>query len=389
MSSQSVAASRFQSDLIRRSDRATAKLLRLWDQVSVDDLDAGWDSVSPAMDATVAAVVAQNAASSGSMVDRVARADRVAAGDVVVPNAFIGVDSSGRSSAGLLHGAVTTTKERIGAGAAGRNAFLSGAAYLAAMSKTLFADMGRSSTAVASAGRGYTRYVRLVSAGACDRCAILAGSDRFKKHFERHPACKCTSVPVQDFGDVPDGLHASPMDHFNSLSEAEQNRIYTKAGAEAIRLGADPIQVVGARRGASGMSYSRANPRVPGATARMQRVPIGVRPDGSPIMGYTTIEGTSKRGWYGRIQRNMDGDFARVGNATYATSRRARLMPESILGMTDDTDMRRTLLRDAGYLEKSMEGIPSNQWVTQRLQQQQLDRAAADTFYRSLGIDLY
>lgn len=370
MSSQARAAERFQAAAIRRSDAATAKVLRLWGQVPVAELDRGWAAVRDEAVAAVSGAVVQNAADARVMVRAVGRADGVPAGDVVVPWAFAGVDGSGRDVEGLLHGAVTTTKERIGSGMAPPNAFLAGAAYLAAMTKTAIADLSRSAVATASTGRGYTRYIRMVNPGACSRCAILAGSDRFSKPFQRHPACRCTSVPVFD-GDWPDDLISSPGEYFESLSEAEQDRIFTKSGADAIRLGADPIQVVGARRGASGMSYSRSMPRRPGEMWRMQRVPIGQRPDGSQIMGYTTIEGTSKRGSYGR-----------------ASFGRSRLMPESIMEMTDDVEMRRLLLRDAGYLDTPV-NMSSNTWVQERVRQQQADRLTADQFYRSLGVDLY
>src|SRR5690606_21574824 len=151
------------------------------------------------------------------------------------------------------------------------------------------------------------------------------------------------------------------------------------SGAEAIRLGADPIQVVGARRGASGMSYSRANPRLPGQRLRMQRVQIGRNPDGSPIMGYTTIEGVTKRGLYGRAQMRVGEEFARVGNRHYAAAKRARLMPETIMELTPEPDLRRALLRDAGYLQAPIRGRSTNAWVHERLRQQQLDRVTADT----------
>lgn len=382
MSIQSEAAYRFQNEAVRRSDQVTAKVLRLWNQVPVNDLDGGWSRVEPEIVSAVSAVAVQNAAASGRMAASVGRADRMS-GDVVVPHSFAGVDGSGRSSAGLLHGAVTTTKERIRGGMSGASALLTGAAYLAAMTKTAVADLARSSSLTASAGRGYVQYVRIVSGGACNRCAILAGSDRFSKHFERHPSCRCTSVPIRD-GEIPEGLLASPEDHFNSLSEAEQDRIYGKAGAEAIRMGADPIQVVGARRGASGMFYSRAYPAPLNGRRRMQRVPIGARPDGTPIMGYTTIEGTTKRGVYGGIQRNLDEKFIRVGNARYTTARRSRLMPESIMELTENVDTRRLLLRDAGYLD-----FPHSTSAVDRLRGQQSDRRLADIFYRSLGVDLY
>lgn len=389
MSSQSVAAERFQADAIRRSDAVTARALRLWRGVPVDALDQGWASIEAPLVSAVSAAVVQNAASSGRMVAAVARADGVPAGDVVVPNAFAGVDGSGRSTAGLLRGAVTTTKEEIGRGVGAQSAFLSGASYLAAMTKTLVADMARSAAATSSAGRGYVRYIRMVNPGACNRCAILAGSDRFSKPFERHPSCRCTSVPIRDGEAAPDGLLTSPEQHFESLSRAEQDRIYGKDGAAAIRLGADPIQVVGARRGASGMSYSRANPRLPGQRLRMQRTQIGIHPDGTPILGYTTIEGVTKRGMYGRAQMRVGESFARVGDARYSTAKRARLMPETILGLTEDPGLQRRLLRDAGYLQPAVRDPGSNAWVQERLRQQQLDRIAADTFYRSKGIDLY
>lgn len=389
MSVHSVAADRFQADAIRRSDAVTRKALLLWGRVPPSNLDAGWAAIEAPLLAAVAAVVAQNAASSQQMVSRVARVDQMAAGDVIVPNAFVGIDSTGRDVGGLLHGSVTTTKEQIGRGVAASTALLSGASYLAAMTKTVIADMARSAGAVSSVNRGYVRMIRVVNAGACSRCAILAGSDRFSKHFERHPACKCTTVPFRDGDAIPDDLYASPGDHFKSLSAAEQDRIYTRAGAKAIRMGADPLQVVGARRGAGGIFYSRSYPAPLNSVRRMQRVPIGTRPDGTPIMGFKTIEGATKRGSYGRAQMNIGEEFARLGNARYSTAKRARLMPESIFEATSDAELRRVLLRDAGYLDFKVTDLSSNSWIQERMYMQKLDRITADTFYRSLGIDLY
>lgn len=41
----------------------------------------------------------------------------------------------------------------------------------------------------------------------------------------------------------------NPRAYFDSLDEAQQNRLFTKAGAQAIRDGADLNQVVNSRRG--------------------------------------------------------------------------------------------------------------------------------------------
>jgi len=54
-------------------------------------------------------------------------------------------------------------------------------------------------------------------------------------------------VPAAE--DAPGDLTTDPRAYFDSLPAAEQARLFTKAGAEAIRQGADVAQVVNARRG--------------------------------------------------------------------------------------------------------------------------------------------
>jgi hypothetical protein len=134
-----------------------------------------------------------------------------------------------------------------------------GAGYLAAMVKTATADTARSADLTAAVGRKYTHYVRVVQPGACSRCAILAGIDSYDHAFKRHPACRCTAMAVDEVDASPARLFtSSPDDYFRTLTAAEQDRIFTKAGAEAIRAGADPVTVVSARRGAVGIDYSRS-----------------------------------------------------------------------------------------------------------------------------------
>lgn len=384
MSAQSDAAAAFQSRAIARSDVATARALRLWRAVPVSDLDEGWATQGPKIAAVASTAMVRDAADAARMTSAVARADRVAAGDVLNPFAFAGVDGSGRDVEGLLHGAVTTTKEQIGRGVGLVESFLSGGSYLAAMMKTALADAARSSQMTAATGRDYVRYVRVVNPGACSRCAILAGSDRFSKPFLRHPACKCTTVPVTD-GKLPEGVLASPQEHFDSLSKAEQDRIYTKAGADAIRLGADPIKVVNARRGARGVGKTGAP--TGSQISRLTRVPIGRNPDGSVVLGYVTGEGGTRRGSFARMQERLGVESRRVGLARYSTTTRARLMPETIVDLTPDPEMRRVLLRDAGYLDHRLD-YSTNAWIAERVRLEALDRAAADAFYRSRGIRL-
>lgn len=367
-----------QDAAIRRSDRAANVAERAWRQIDADALDASWASLEPVVLSAASAAVRANANASGRLTGRLAAADGLS-GDVLVPDAFTGVDGSGRSLASLLHGSVTTTKQAIAGGMSIPDALLTGGTYLTLMLKTAIADVERSASMTAAAGKQYTRYVRLVNPGACSRCAILAGSDRFTSNFQRHPACRCSTVPIK--GDVPAGMFGTPTDYFESLSAAEQERVFTKAGAEAIRLGADPAKVVNARRGVKRMS-----PATTISPSRIQRSLIGRKPDGTPIYGYVTVEGTTRRGAYGRVQEQLGVKAARKGTSRYRTTVRPRLMPESIIALTDDVDMRRVLLRDAGYLDPPIRNLKHNSWIAEHAAIRARDRAEADAFYRSAGV---
>lgn len=364
-----------QERAIKRSDRAAAISVRLWRQMDADDLDGSWERVGPRVEQATSAVVAANLAGASGLTNKLARTDGMA-GDALLPEAFAGVDGSGRSLGGALRGAVVTTKQAIGVGTSIADAMIAGGSYLALMVKSAIADLERSGSMTAATGKGYVRYVRLVNPGACSRCAILAGSDRFSSDFQRHPACRCSTVPVRD-GAMPSGFITDPSDYFDSLSPAEQERVFTKAGAEAIRAGADPVAVVNARSGANRKPMSGVTTYKP---TRIQRSVIGRGPDGQPILGYVTSAGTSRRGSYGRTQERLGASVIR-GSGRYSTVTRPRLMPESIIALTDDVETRRLLLRDAGYLRPDARVSTRDRWA-----QQQRDKSAADAFYRSKGI---
>lgn len=171
---------------------------------------------------------------------------------------------------------------------------------------TQLQDVARQAVAVEMAIRPrVTGYVRTLVPPSCARCAVLAGK-RFRKNtgFLRHPRCNCRHVPTT-MGAAP-GVVADPQAYFNSLPLAEQNRVFTTAGAEAIRRGADMGRVVNARRG---METSQA-----GRKARRMVAGQNV---------YTTTE---------------------------LAGARVRLMPESILEVAkDDADALR-LFKRFGYI---------------------------------------
>lgn len=172
---------------------------------------------------------------------------------------------------------------------------------------TQLQDVARQASAIEMGARPQVQgYVRQLNVPSCSRCAILAGRFyRWSDGFQRHPKCDCRHVPTTR--SESNDLTSSPRDYFDGLSESEQDRIFTKSGAEAIRLGADPAQVVNARRGMA----------------------------------------TSQQG---RIQRRS-GDFVTFEGVARRDINGVRLMPESILERArgDRTEAIR-LLQANGYL---------------------------------------
>jgi hypothetical protein len=59
--------------------------------------------------------------------------------------------------------------------------------------------------------------------------------------------CDCIHVPAAE--NTAGDIQTNPRAYFDSLTASEQDKAFTKAGAEAIRLGADPAKTVNARRG--------------------------------------------------------------------------------------------------------------------------------------------
>ena len=129
--------------------------------------------------------------------------------------------------------------------------------------------------------------------------------------FQRHPQCDCVHVPAAE--DAAGDLTTNPSDYFDSLTPAQQDSIFTKSGAQAIRDGADINQVVNARRG-----MYRAQSL---GGARLTR-------EGITRYGYAT---------------NAPG-------SSVAARRGARLMPETIYEVAADRADAVRLLRTNGYL---------------------------------------
>lgn len=118
----------------------------------------------------------------------------------------------------------------------------------------------------------------------------------------------------------------NPKAYFSSLSAAEQNRIFTVAGAQAIRDGASITTVVNARRGMyTASAYGRA-----------------VR---------ATREGTTRRGAFYRAERLraiQRGLVPRSGRGFRL--RTPRLAPEEIYRLAGSRSEAIAMLHRFGYL---------------------------------------
>ena len=118
----------------------------------------------------------------------------------------------------------------------------------------------------------------------------------------------------------------SPKTYFHSLSAAEQNRIFTAAGARAIRDGASMSSVVNARRG---MYTADAYRRTLAATR----------------------EGTTRHGAFYRAERAAAIARGRVpASGRGFQLRTPRLLPEEIYRLAGSRDEAIAMLRRFGYL---------------------------------------
>jgi hypothetical protein len=239
---------------------------------------------------------------------------------VVRENSLAGVTGDGRPVDTLLATAVGRARAIATETDSPEAGLDAGEAFLDTVAQSMLEDAMRAAEGVAMAQRPWVDgWVRMINPPCCSRCAVLSGKFfLFSEGFLRHPRCDCYHIPAPKDRDKVRALIDinSPERYFESLTEADQDRIFTRAGAQAIREGADIGRVVNARRG-----MSKAQD-----TGRLERRRVGGRDL------YITTELTTRR-------------------ARRAQVRGVRLMPESIFEMADDDrDEALRLLREHGYI---------------------------------------
>ncbi|MFF4536551.1 hypothetical protein [Streptomyces aureus] len=341
----------FQAAQARRVRLTANEVQRLWAQLDQRDLSGSWEaSVGPRIVRAITAGQLSTAAVADDYVDEVVDAEGADPGRAgrVRPEAFAGLAADGRSLDSLMLLSVITSKQGIAGGLSADDALMRGLNQALRLSTSEVAQAGRNAVGTSMTGkRTIQGYVRVVQPPACARCVILAGKEYgWNRGFQRHPRCDCVHLPTTLIarnqhrdqigadrfspttrpGSGPPGF-LDPRAYFNGLSRAEQDRIFTAAGARAIREGGDMGQIVNARRG---MYTTTAY----GRTLRATR------------------EGATTRGFFYRQERSRDIARGRVradiGRQYRLTT--PRLLPEQIFELAESRDEAIEMLRRFGYL---------------------------------------
>lgn len=227
-----------------------------WQELEPGNLLASWlGRVGRIILALVTAGQYNAAAGSTAYLRRMAEAQGgTPTAPIVNPATFAGIASDGRLLDSMLIQPLLQVLRLLNDGMSAREAMRRGHAALQMIARTQVADAGRvADGAGVAADKRYVMYVRQVHLPACARCILLAGrAYMWSTGFLRHPMCDCTMTPVfynATAGKFDRPLPASPAELFEQMDAAQQDKAFTKAGAEAIRDGADPGRVVNARRG--------------------------------------------------------------------------------------------------------------------------------------------
>lgn len=231
-------------------------LVRWWDDLDGDALDASFTATAASAVALVSVAQTRAAATAPLYLARYLAASGVKSPDrqPLNPRAFAGRCLDGRPLTGPLYAGVVEVKRRIAVGQALPEARAAGLSRVTRAVVTEVADAGRESLAGAMTlerrVNGYRRAVRLP---ACGRCLVLAGKRaKLEDAFLRHPRCDCINEP--DLG----GKRPEGDELFGRMTPAEQDHALGKEAAERVRKGdADLSSVVNdpARRG--GMTAQR------------------------------------------------------------------------------------------------------------------------------------
>ncbi|MFI6368699.1 hypothetical protein ACIBG0_38960 [Nocardia sp. NPDC050630] len=309
------------------------EVAKQWGNLPPADFDAWFNRNIDRLTRTVTAGQRAAVAGADRYVGDALEEQHISARQQATPNParLVGVTSDGRTIDGLLLQAVIGAGQRVNEGEAPYLAWQNAGRTARLMIQTELADAGRAATGLGIISRLGVGYIRMLVPPSCSRCVILAGRYyHWSSGFLRHPGCNCKHIPCRE--NRSDDIRTDPKAYFNSLTPVEQARVFTAAGARAIRDGGDMSQVVNARRGLT----------ISGGIVR-DGVRLGARAQTTDVHGrqlLTTTEGVTRRGVAGRAIR------ARGRNARTTP----RLMPEAIYQIAENREDALRLLRLNGYI---------------------------------------
>lgn len=233
--------------------------------------------------------------------------------------ALAGTTAQGQPLREALQAPATATLHAIKTGTPPLEAMQTGRTLLTLITALAVNDVARQAAQLDIATRPGVSWVRVEAPNCCDRCMILAGKIfRWNEGFLRHPHCHGRHVPVTSRDKAKElGYVTDPMDGFRDLTREQQDRIFGRHSAQAIRDGADIYQVVNAKRGMTEIGRSQ---RARG------------------YFSMTTTEGTTRYGWSNMIAGQQ------------GRTQKRRLTVDAIYTLSRSREQAVELLKREGYI---------------------------------------
>ncbi|GGO59101.1 hypothetical protein GCM10010910_01270 [Microbacterium nanhaiense] len=250
------------------STTTASAVSKLWRRMG-DDFDESWESIGPKITGVVEAgrkaAVAQALPYTSLVLQETNQVD-TPVGELD-PNVFLSTAPDGRDLVSLYDESIVKAKTAVATGETADAALGQAGRWLTMVTLTTLADTRREVYSADIAQRPtVTGYTRMLNPPSCGRCTILAGKwFRWNEGFQRHPRCDCQHIPASE--NVAGDLRTDPYKYFESLSKEEQEAVFGRSQARAVREGADIYRVVNFN-GKRGLPTA-ASARRSGITRRM------------------------------------------------------------------------------------------------------------------------
>lgn len=244
---------------------------RIWRRGMGDNFDLSYTDIAGQLFTTVLAGQRQAAQSGIDYVPVVLAetAQDAPAAVRVNPARFEGTTDDGRPLENLLQGAVYKSKSVVATGAPSRAALAAGGDWLQGAVLDSVRTANRQAVAAEITARpAIMGWVRMLNPPSCKFCIVLAGKwFRWNQGFQSHTDCDCRHIPSSEA--LAGDMTTDPYAMFRSLAPKEQDRLFGKADAQALRDGADIYRVVNVRsRGLADSALKRTSGRNRGWQSR-------------------------------------------------------------------------------------------------------------------------